>query len=195
MNPIALSTLKVIRANLVSLTGVSGDQVFLAGGCVRDTAAGLEPKDYDCIILNDKADPWSDESAFALAERIARDCRELGASVAIYQAYGFAAGADAHDLTGRTRDFDDNIWCGIHVQFGADVPYDILLSRHSDIDSVMDSFDCNWNQQYVSERTNCYWVGAYSPLVFTGKPLRDGREEYIRNKYNEVFNVPNSTGS
>ena len=194
MNPIALSTLKVIRANLVSLTGVSGDRIFLAGGCVRDAAAGLEPKDYDCIILNDKADPWDEPSSFALAERIARDCREMGASVAIYQAYGNAAGADAHDLTGRTRDFDDNIWCGIHVQFGYDTPYDILLSRHADIDSVMDSFDCNWNQQFVGEKVHCYWRGK-NELVFTGKPLRDGREEYIRNKYNEVFNVHNSTGS
>lgn len=194
MNPIALSTLKVIRANLVSLTGVSGDRIFLAGGCVRDAAAGLEPKDYDCIILNDKAEPWDDFTSFALAERIARISRAAGATVAIYQAYGNASGADAHDLTGRTRDFDDNIWCGIHVQFGDDTPYDILLSRHPDIDDVMDSFDCNWNQQFVGEKVHCYWRGK-NELVFTGKPLRDGREGYIRNKYNEVFNVHNSTGS
>lgn len=194
MNPISLSTLKAIRANLVSLTGVSGDRLFLAGGCVRDVAAGIVPKDYDCIILNDEADPWDEPSSFALAERIARDCREMGASVAIYQAYGNAAGADAHDLTGRTRDFDDNIWCGIHVQFGDDTPYDILLSRHQDIDGVMDSFDCNWNQQFIGDKVHLYWRGK-NELVFTGKPLRDGREEYIRNKYNEVFNVHNSTGS
>ena len=194
MNPIALSTLKAIRANLVTLTGVSEDRLFLAGGCVRDAAAGVPPKDYDCVVLNDLVAAWDDFTSFAMAERIARIARAEGATVAIYQAYGNAAGADAHDLTGRTRDFDDNIWCGIHIQFGDDTPYDILLSRHSDIDDVMDSFDCNWNQQFVGDKVHYYWRGK-NELTFTGKPLRDGREEYIRNKYNEVFNVHNSTGS
>lgn len=194
MNPVTLNNLKEQRDILAELACVDSYRVFLAGGCVRDAAAGLEPKDYDCIILNDEADPWDEPSSFAVAERIARDCREMGASVAIYQAYGNAAGEDAHDLTGRARDFDDNIWCGIHVQFGDETPYDILLSRHSDIEHVVNSFDCNWNQQWIHDSVHNYWTRQY-PLTFTGNPMRDGREEYIRNKYNEVFNVHNSTGS
>lgn len=194
MNPVALNTLKRTHLNLVTLLGVPANRLFLVGGCVRDAAAGVQPKDYDCVVLNDMVEPWDDCTSFALAERIARIARAVGAKVAVYQAYGNACGEDGLDLTGRTRDFDDNIWCGIHVQFGYDTPYDILLSRHQDIDDVMDSFDCNWNQQFVGEKVHLYWRGK-NELVFTGKPLRDGREEYIRNKYNEVFNVHNSTGS
>lgn len=185
MNPVKLSYLKALREILLDTINVPSESLYLVGGCVRDAACGVEPKDIDVIVL-DHFD-WCDESAFSRAEMIARDFREMGAKTAIYQAYGMACGADSHDANGKTLDFDENIWCGIHIQYATDpVGYDVLLSRHSDIDDVMDSFDCNWNQQYIGEKVHHYWRG-WNPLHFTGKPLREGRREYITAKYNEVF--------
>lgn len=148
---------------------------FLAGGCVRDTIYGVEPKDYDFVILDrgwDHADVF--EHMSLLSNRLSRQ----GIRSEVYQAYEQAN-------SGELSSFQKMFYGCMKVYF----PFgevDVLYSTFNDIDVHVANHDCNLNECYLGK--DGVVVGErVARLVFI-KGVSYERKRYMSHKFDHLSN-------
>lgn len=157
-----------------ALSTMLGEQVHLAGGCVRDVLYNRTPKDYDAIICTS----GDYDEAFATVVRFSRILSILGFPSEVYQAYGVNNGESI-----RPGDFRETFLACIKTKlpFG-DV--DILLSKAANMDEHIALHDCNMNMVYLDSNDPSGYAGIRQPVSCLR--FRDGicqeRIDYITNK-------------
>lgn len=152
---------------------------YLAGGCVRDTLMGVEPKDYDVVVVLPSY-MQDYRMSFSEVERYALDWRELGAAVTVYEAYGLSDGISIEPGT-----FSDRLWCCLKVEFMG-ITMDFLYTKSPDIETHIKRHDCNLNQVYFKDGAI---VGAI-PDSLEWNPdavLTQERKDYIQGKFDEYI--------
>ena len=152
---------------------------YLAGGCVRDTLMGVEPKDYDVVVV---LPPYMQDyrMSFREVERYALDWRELGAAVTVYEAYGLSDGISIEPGT-----FSDRLWCCLKVEFMG-ITMDFLYTKSPDIETHIKRHDCNLNQVYFKDGI----VVGSIPDHLEWNPAREvtqERKDYIQGKFDEYI--------
>lgn len=152
---------------------------YLAGGCVRDTLMGVQPKDYDVVVVLPEYMQSYAES-FGHVEAYAYNWRELGAAVIVYEAYGISDGVSIEPGT-----FSDRLWCCLKVKFMG-ITIDFLYTKSPDIETHIKRHDCNLNQVYFKDGVI---VGSI-PDSLEWNPdavLTQERKDYIQGKFNEYI--------
>ena len=152
---------------------------YLAGGCVRDTLMGVEPKDYDVVVVLPEH-MQSYEASFAHVYDYAHHWRELGATATVYEAYGLVDGTPVDPCS-----FSDRLWCCLKVECMG-IIMDFLYTKSLDIETHIAGHDCNINQVYFD---GCTIVGSIPDKLewVTGEVLRPGRKEYMQGKFDEYI--------
>lgn len=131
-------TLKYLIDTVYQMTG---QQVIVAGGCVRDMLMQVEPKDIDCLVHLPAYCNHSE--AFFIAEEMSVDLSIAGIPSQIYQAYETAEGA-----LDDPNAFDARWLCCMKVQIPALPEIDILFPVGGDPVAAVQEFDCNLNMVY-----------------------------------------------
>lgn len=171
-----LRAVQVVEAVLQCDTDLN---CYAAGGCIRDTYYELPYKDIDIVVpLGDV----SEQDAFAVMERFAKEYRwMMNQPVAVMMAYGQSA--DARQSLG---DFDERLYGVVKVgsEYG---DIDVLFSRYSTIQEVLDWFDCNINQGYMDSQGGVYYHPC-KELVFI-KPVSDSRRERMLSKWATIQGI------
>lgn len=164
--------------NLISMSDLDFPH-YLAGGCVRDTLMGIEPKDYDVVVVLPEY-MQSYEDSFGHVEDYAHHWRELGAAVTAYEAYGLSDGINIEPGT-----FSDRLWCCLKVEFMG-ITMDFLYTKSPDIETHIKQHDCNLNQVYFKDGAI---VGSV-PASLEWNPDRavpQERKDYIQGKFDEYI--------
>lgn len=152
---------------------ILGEPVFLAGGCVRDTLYGAEPKDYDAIVMCDGGDL---QDVFQTMKDLSFNLARRGISSEVYRAY---ESANSGELTSFQKMFKGCMKLHLH---GAEV--DLLFSTFNDIDVHVANHDCNMNAVYLDLDGNI--VGdKVDKLVFI-EGISDERKAYMEKKFLEL---------
>lgn len=155
---------------------VTGAPYTLAGGCVRDAAVGVTPKDYDAVLCCGEMDY---AEAFALLEdHVMQFRRTLDATVEIYMAYGEG---EVH------ADFSDRLYACGKVKLPNGYEIDLLLDKATNMADAIAGYDCNMNQVYltVSGPSQAF----PKELVFTeGRITGEARGTYMREKFAKLTN-------
>ena len=152
---------------------------YLAGGCVRDTLMGVEPKDYDVVVVLPSY-MQDYRVSFSEVERYALDWRELGAAVTVYEAYGLSDGVSIEPGT-----FSDRLWCCLKVEY-IGITMDFLYTKAPDIETHVKRHDCNLNQVYFKDGAI---VGSI-PDSLEWNPdavVTQERRDYIQGKFDEYI--------
>ena len=164
--------------NVISLSNLDFPH-YLAGGCVRDALMGVEPKDYDVVVVLPSY--MQDYSiAFSVVERYALDWRELGATVTMYDAYGLSDGVSIEPGT-----FSDRLWCCLKVEYMG-TTMDFLYTKALDIEAHVKRHDCNLNQVYFKDGAI---IGSI-PDSLEWNPdavVTQERKDYIQGKFDEYI--------
>lgn len=147
-------------------------QMYMVGGAVRDLVYGRTPKDYDIALMGKELDDTS--YVFEEMELLATRLVNLGHKATIYQAYERAP-----------TEFNDRIHGLIKATInGLDV--DIMWRTEHNIIDVLNSFDFNFNQFFISA-TDTETVHGSKPAEL--EQLRFGltpeRVAHITNKWSE----------
>ena len=164
--------------NLISLSDLDFPH-YLAGGCVRDTLMGVEPKDYDVVVVLPEH-MQSYEASFAHVYDYAHHWRGLGATVTVYEAYGLVDGTPVDPCS-----FSDRLWCCLKVEFMG-ITMDFLYTKSPDIETHIKRHDCNLNQVYFKDGVI---VGSI-PDSLEWNPdavLTQERKDYIQGKFDEYI--------
>lgn len=163
------NVLCAIESAIMTVINTEG---FLAGGCVRDTLYGVEPKDYDFVIL-DRG--WNHADVFEYMSSLSNRLSCLSIKSEVYQAYEQA----------NSSSFS-NMFYGcmkVHFDFGE---VDILFSVFKDIDVHVANHDCNMNECYLGE--DGIIVGErVSELKFI-PGVSEERQLYMRHKFDRLSN-------
>lgn len=142
---------------------------YIAGGAARDIFRGKAPNDWDIVIVN--RGRLDERDVFHALEDICRYFRSqfpVGASTSVTQAYDTANG-----------DFDSR-WLGLgQIEFssrleGESASIDVLFAREPRIDMVLEGFDSNVNQCYITGGRVVYPFGEPDELRFL-KPITNER--------------------
>lgn len=152
---------------------------YLAGGCVRDTLMGVEPKDYDVVVILPSY-MQDYRRAFSEVDRYALDWRELGAAVTVHEAYGISDGVSIEPGT-----FSDRLWYCLKVEYMG-ITMDFLYTKAPDIEIHIKRHDCNLNQVYFKDGVI---VGSI-PDSLEWNPdavLTQERKDYIQGKFDEYI--------
>ena len=152
---------------------------YLAGGCVRDTLLGVEPKDYDVVVVLPSY-MQDYRMSFSEVERYALDWQELGAAVTVYVAYGLSDGVSIEPGT-----FSDRLWCCLKVECMG-ITMDFLYTKAPDIETHVKRHDCNLNQVYFKDGAI---VGSI-PDSLEWNPdavVTQERKDYIQGKFDEYI--------
>lgn len=163
---------------------------YIAGGAARDIFHGNVPNDWDIVVVN--RGRLDERDVFHALEDICRYFRSqfpVGASTSVTQAYDTANG-----------DFDSR-WLGLgQVEFsssleGESASIDVLFAREPRIDMVLEGFDSNVNQCYLSRETgNVYYpFGLPDELRFL-KPITNARFQRLLQIAMEQRLMVNPTG-
>lgn len=155
---------------------------YIAGGAVRDSLFGVQPKDIDFIVP--AHDGWDVHDVFSVMKRISENFAASGYSSQVYQAYGEAS--DEYENSGK--DFSDMFLGCMKVQLeGLDI--DILFSRYKEIGEHVDHHDCNINQVWLDDDGNyCRASNITEPLKFI-RDVGDERKQYMIQKYKNLCAV------
>ena len=152
---------------------------YLAGGCVRDTIMGVEPQDYDVVVVLPSY-MQGYKMAFSEVKRYELDWRELGAAVTVSEAYDLSDGISIEPGT-----FSDRLWCCLKVEFMG-ITMDFLYTKSPDIETHIKRHDCNLNQVYFKDGVI---VGSI-PDSLEWNPdavLTQERKDYIQGKFDEYI--------
>lgn len=175
---VALKVLEAIRAR-------ADDTAVIAGGCARDIASGVTPKDYDIIVsVNAKS---------IILKAIARELDD-GDS---YRRFSFgsaearqAGEANSYSETDRVRS------CIKFTHMGVD--FDILTYNVENAMESIEHFDFNLNQFFIADRVDgkSHFGGKLEDHPSLGlKAIRgdhsERREAYITAKWNVLYNNNN----
>lgn len=163
---------------------------YIAGGAARDIYHGNVPNDWDIVVVNKGR--LDERDVFHALEDLCHYFRSqypTGASTSVTQAYESASG-----------DFDAR-WLGLgQVEFtsslqGESASMDILFAREPRIDMVLEGFDSNINQCYLSTETgNVYYpFGVPDELRFL-KPVTVARFQRLLQIAVETRTIINPTG-
>lgn len=152
---------------------------YLAGGCVRDTLMGVEPKDYDVVVVLPSY-MQDYRMSFREVERYAQDWRELGAVATVHEAYGLSGGISIEPGT-----FSDRLWCCLKVGFMG-ITMDFLYTKSPDIETHIKRHDCNLNQVYFKDGAI---VGSIPDSLEWNQDrvLTQERKDYIQGKFDEYI--------
>lgn len=161
---------------------------YIAGGAARDIFHGNVPNDWDIVVVN--RGRLDERDVFHALEDMCRYFRSqypTGASTSVTQAYEAASG-----------DFDAR-WLGLgQVEFtsslqGESASMDILFAREPRIDMVLEGFDSNVNQAYITGGAVVYPFGVPDELRFL-KPVTVARFQRLLQIAVETRTLLNPTG-
>lgn len=172
-----IMSIKLLKKVTFMVRQVTGEEFYLAGGCVRDTLYGAEPKDYDAIL------PCGDmdyAEAFELAEQVAMAFRYYDWKVEVYQSYGMIDGADVNPTSFQSMFLScvkvSNKHCTI----------DLLLSKGDNIQRHVLRHDCNMNMVWFDGSIIRWEHGEtnakVTELVFNPDVCQD-RQQYMIDKF------------
>lgn len=142
---------------------------YIAGGAARDIFRGKAPNDWDIVVVN--RGRLDERDVFHSLDRLCREVRYTypdNSVTSITQAYDTANG-----------DFDSR-WLGLgQVEFssrleGESASIDVLFAREPRIDMVLEGFDSNVNQCYITGGRVVYPFGEPDELRFL-KPITGER--------------------
>lgn len=155
---------------------------YIAGGAVRDSLFGVQPKDLDFVVEAHKG--WDEQTVFSVMKGVSEVFAKNGYSSQVYQAYGEEN--DEYENSGT--DFADMFLGCMKVQLeGLDI--DILFSRYEQIGEHVDHHDCNINQVWMDEQGNyCRSSNVTEPLKFI-RDVGDERKQYMIQKYKNLCAV------
>lgn len=149
--------------NAVDRMGLTG---YIAGGAARDVFFGMKPTDYDVVIPNTAR--LNEASAFDLMQELLLTLHTgpEPTSIRVDQAYDSAS-----------TDFDKRWLCLGQVEYrDTGVSVDILIARVPNIGMVLDGFDSNVNQCYLSRETgNVYYPHGIPDELRFLKPITTAR--------------------
>lgn len=167
-------------ANLIrALLPVHG---YIAGGAVRDSLFGVQPKDIDFVVPANEG--WDEQDVFSVMKRISEGFAKSGYSSQVYQAYG----EENLEYENSGTDFAEMFLGCMKVQLeGLDI--DILFSRYQQIAEHVDHHDCNINQVWLDDDGNyCRASNVTGPLKFI-RDVGDERKQYMIQKYKNLCAV------
>lgn len=172
-----IMSIKLLKKVTFMVRQVTGEEFYLAGGCVRDTLYGVEPKDYDAIL---PCGAMIYEEAFELTEDIARVFWSLGWKVEVYQSYGRIDGADVNPTSFQAMFLScikvSNKHCTI----------DLLISKEDNIEDHVLRHDCNMNMVWF-DGADIKWEhkgleAKVDTLVFNPDVCQE-RQQYMTTKF------------
>lgn len=161
---------------------------YIAGGAARDIYHGNVPNDWDIVVVNKGR--LDERDVFHALEDLCHYFRSqypTGASTSVTQAYESASG-----------DFDAR-WLGLgQVEFtsslqGESASMDILFAREPRIDMVLEGFDSNINQAYITGGAVVYPFGVPDELRIL-KPVTVARFQRLLQIAVETRTIINPTG-
>lgn len=160
------------------IQGMTGCEFILAGGCVRDTLHGVQPKDYDAVLCIGP-DTTPDE-VFYLCTIISERLNSLDWDSEVYQAYGLNEGEQIAE-----GDFRQTFLECIKTTRPNGDKIDLLFSRAPSIDKHVLLHDCNLNMVWLAPDTARGYGGPDLPAK-EGLVFRSGicpeRVQYITDK-------------
>lgn len=132
------------------LREITGYEGHLAGGCVRDTLQGINPKDYDFVITQLANE--TDSCVFGCMSDISESVSELSLGRSeIFQAYG--EGDCNSDFTqmfkGCMKLTLTHTCSATNEQHTFNV--DVLFSNYPTIEEHIEQHDCNANMVYLND--------------------------------------------
>lgn len=149
---------------------------YPAGGCARDVLYGASTKDVD--ILVPMGEHLTESEAFHVAESIC-DCLRQVLDVTAYCVFAYQKGE-----TEKGHDFDERLYFCVKTCInGVDV--DILGSRYSSIQEIINNFDCTMNQVYI-DPVRCELVGSKVTELEWLKPVPDARVLRMQDKFSKL---------
>nr|DAP74219.1 MAG TPA: Nucleotidyltransferase [Caudoviricetes sp.] len=178
MTTVNTTMLKKVYNLVYSVTGL---QFFPAGGAVRDALYGKEPKDYDMVLPVGNI-CWS--QAFQIMEDAAKDLRNIGCGVMIYQSYGMESGEEINHTSFQAMFLSCMKVSMKHCQL------DLLLSKSPTIQDHVKKHDCNMNMVWFDGK-DIRWehggVTPYVPVLEFNKDVCDKRIQYMDKKRHELI--------
>lgn len=149
---------------------------YPAGGCARDVLYGANSKDVD--ILVPMGEHLTESEAFHVAESIG-NYLSRGLDVTAYCVFAYQKGE-----TEKGHDFDERLYFCVKTCInGVDV--DILGSRYSSIQEIIDNFDCTMNQVYI-DPVQGELVGSKVTELEWLKPVPDARVLRMQDKFSKL---------
>lgn len=149
---------------------------YPAGGCARDVLYGASTKDVD--ILVPMGGHLTESEAFYVVESI---CNFLGG---VLQLKAHCVFAYQQGESEKGHDFDERLYFCVKTCInGVDV--DILGSRYSSIQEIVDNFDCTMNQVYI-DPVQGELVGSKVTELEWLKPVPDARVIRMQDKFNKL---------
>lgn len=129
---------------------------FIAGGYARDIHFGRKPKDVDVFV---PLGPYvTDAEVYLDMQELADKFSRNGHRVEIHRAYG---------IGGNSCDFDERLYGVLKID-----DIDVLFSRSSTIPEVMESFDSNLSQAYITPASETVrWYRSEPTEVYTLKDI------------------------
>lgn len=180
MNIYTLRGINLVVNQVVNYTGfgivcTNDLQGYVAGGAARDCLYNIPIKDVD--VLYPLGSNLSEAEAFYIAETICDNLRRFN-----YPAY--CVFAYQRGDTERGHDFDERLWFCVKTCInGIDV--DILGSKYSTIQEVVNHFDCTMNQVYLDPTTGELVGDKVQELVWI-KEVPEARTERMIKKFKQV---------
>lgn len=149
---------------------------YPAGGCARDVLYGASSKDVD--ILVPMGEYLSEAEAFYVAGSICDFLRRV-LGVPAYCVFAYQKGESE-----KGHDFDERLYFCVKTCInGVDV--DILGSRYSSIQEIIDNFDCTMNQVYI-DPVQGELVGSKVTELEWLKPVPDARIIRMQDKFSKL---------
>ena len=164
-------SIKILKQIHHTVQTITGYPFFIAGGAVRDTLYGVEPKDYDCVLC---MPDWSEEEAFHYLEDMSCRFNTLGATTKVYQSYGLNMGESVNPTS-----FQAMFLGCMKVQMKR-CQLDILISRAPTLQEHVKKHDCNMNMVWFNGDRICWEHGGDTAKVDTLVFNPDVVEERVR---------------
>lgn len=171
-----LDKLKKIRG-LLTAVDCNVSKLYVVGGYVRDTLAGLPAKDIDIAVFQDET---CLKAVFGIATRLSAECSELGIRTEVYVAYPSV-----------TDDFDDfsKTWLlcmKVHLE---DTWVDLLFSRTATLEDCIATFDFNMNQVSMDEDGAVQQLWDTDPCeeLVAVVPVCNERTERMFKKWSAIY--------
>lgn len=149
---------------------------YPAGGCARDVLYGASTKDVD--ILVPMGEHLTEPEAFYVAGSI---CDYLSG---VLDAPSYCVFAYQKGDTEKGHDFDERLYFCVKTHING-VDTDILGSRYSSIQEILDNFDCTMNQVYI-DPVQGDLVGSKVTELEWLKPVPDARVIRMQDKFNKL---------